>query len=43
MEKIIEIIKKLVDEKFSGDIEINFNQGGVRGVKKVTKKIMLIK
>ena len=38
MNRIIEILKKLIKEKFTGDIEINFNQGGIRGIKKINKE-----
>jgi hypothetical protein len=34
MEKIVEIIRKLIKSKFTGEIIINFNQGGIRGIKK---------
>lgn len=37
MDKLINIIKKLVCDKFTGTIEINFNQGGIRGIQKITK------
>ena len=40
MKKIIEILKKLIEEKFTGNIEINFNQGGIRGIKKVIKEVI---
>jgi hypothetical protein len=33
--KILEIINKLIDIKYSGDLKITFNQGGIRSVKKV--------
>jgi len=32
MEKIIEILKSLTTGKFTGKIEITFNQGGIMGV-----------
>ena len=38
MKELLEIIRELVRKKFTGDIEINFNQGGVRGVKKIIKE-----
>jgi len=38
MEKIFDIIKLLVFKKFTGTIEITFNQGGIRGVKKVKRE-----
>lgn len=34
MEKIFNIIKNLINQKFSGDVIITFNQGGIRAVKK---------
>ncbi len=34
MERIIEIIRTLISRKFSGDIIITFNNGGIRGVRK---------
>lgn len=34
MKKLIDIINKLISEKFSGEIVITFNQGGVRSVKR---------
>jgi hypothetical protein len=34
MEKILQIVKDLINQKFSGDVIITFNQGGVRAVKK---------
>jgi len=38
MKELLEIIRELIRKKFTGDIEINFNQGGVRGVKMITKE-----
>lgn len=34
MNKLLEIIKHLRELKFSGEIIITFNQGGIRGIKK---------
>jgi len=33
MKKLIDIINKLISEKFSEDFVITFNQGGIRGAK----------
>jgi len=41
MYKLVEILKKLISEKFTGTLEINFNQGGVRGIKQITRKVLL--
>jgi hypothetical protein len=38
MNKVIEIIKHLIQDKFSGAIVIRFNQGGIRGIKKITEE-----
>lgn len=38
MDKLINIIKKLVASGFTGTIEINFNQGGIRGIQKIRKE-----
>jgi hypothetical protein len=38
MDKIIIIIKNLIKDKFTGKIEINFNQGGITGLFKVERK-----
>ncbi len=38
MKKVIEVIKRLIEKKFTGTIEIIFNQGGIQGVKKIIKK-----
>lgn len=38
MNKLMSILEKLIFDKFTGTIEINFNQGGIRGVKKIEKK-----
>jgi hypothetical protein len=40
MEKLLKILKELITQKFTGKIEINFNQGGIRGIKKVKKEIV---
>ena len=37
LDKLIDFFKKLKEEKFTGDIEIHFNQGGVQGIKKIRK------
>ena len=34
MEKVILIVKKLLDEKFIGELVIIFNRGGIRIVKR---------
>ena len=38
IEKLIEYFKKLKVEKFTGDIEIHLNQGGIQGIKKIKKE-----
>jgi hypothetical protein len=38
MEKLIKIIQEFISSKFTGDIEINFNQGGIRGIKLVKRE-----
>ena len=38
MEKLINYIKKMINEKFTGTIEVTFNQGGVRGAKKIIRE-----
>jgi len=38
MEKLIDIIKKFIADKFTGRIEINFNQGGITGIYEVRRK-----
>jgi hypothetical protein len=38
IEKIFRLIMELVKTKFTGSIEIIFNCGGVRGVKKITRE-----
>jgi len=35
LSKILEIINKLIDTRYSGDLKITFSQGGIRAVKKV--------
>jgi hypothetical protein len=37
LDKLVEFFKRLKDEKFTGDIEIHLNQGGIQGIKKVKK------
>jgi hypothetical protein len=38
IDKIVNFFLKLKDEKFTGDIEIHFNQGGIQGIKKTRKE-----
>lgn len=38
MEKIITYLKKIAQEKFTGKIEITFNQGGIIGVSEIKRK-----
>lgn len=33
MKKLIDILTKLISEKFSGDVVITFNQGGIRSAR----------
>jgi hypothetical protein len=33
--KILQILNKLIDTKYSGDLKITFNNGGIRAIKKV--------
>lgn len=40
MEKIIKTIQNLIRQKFTGAIIINFNQGGIRGIKKIKYEII---
>ena len=35
MDKLIDYIIMLIKSRFTGRIEINFNNGGIRGVKKI--------
>ncbi len=42
MEKLIKILNEFIKAKFTGDIEINFNQGGIRGIKLVKKETVKI-
>lgn len=41
MSRIIGILIKIIKEKFTGDIIISFNQGGIRNIKKVKYKVLL--
>lgn len=34
IDRLLKIIEKLRNEKFTGEIILNFNQGGIRGIKK---------
>lgn len=38
MDKLLEFIEKLKTIKFTGSIIIQFNQGGVRSIKKVNEE-----
>lgn len=38
MDKLIEILKRLISIKFTGSIVIHFNQGGIRSVRKVNEE-----
>jgi hypothetical protein len=40
MEKLYRIINQLIIKRFTGRIEINFNNGGIRGIKKITEIIL---
>jgi len=40
MKTIIDILKQLIDNKFTGSIEIIFNQGGIQGIKKIIREII---
>jgi len=33
--RIMKIIKKLIDEKYTGEIMLKFNCGGIRAIKKI--------
>ena len=35
MKKVFDYIERLIKDRFTGRIEINFNDGGIRGVKKI--------
>jgi hypothetical protein len=37
-EKIIVILKEMILKKFSGRIQIEFSQGGIRGIKKISEE-----
>lgn len=41
MEKIIKILKIIIDKKFTGKIEISFNQGGIIGVSEIKRKVII--
>jgi len=38
MGKLINLIKRLMERKFTGRIEVEFNEGGIRTVKEITVK-----
>lgn len=38
MEKLIALLKSLVNTQYSGGIVIYFNKGGIRGIKKVKEE-----
>ena len=38
MDKLIKFFTDIIARKYTGDIEINFNQGGVRGIKLVKRE-----
>ncbi|GAG76335.1 unnamed protein product [marine sediment metagenome] len=38
MNGLIAILLKLVKDKFTGSIEITFNQGGIQGIKRITRE-----
>ena len=38
MEKLIKFFSDIINQKYTGDIEINFNQGDVRGIKLVKRE-----
>jgi hypothetical protein len=40
MDRITKILTKLISLKFSGDVVITFNQGGVRSIKKVKYELI---
>lgn len=40
MDKIIKVFLKLIRDKYSGNIVITFNQGGVRSVKKISYELI---
>lgn len=42
MEKLIKFLDDLKRRKFTGDVEINFNQGGVRGVKFIQRRNVVL-
>ena len=43
MEKLIKFFSDIINRKYTGDIEINFNQGGVRGIKLVKREQVKLK
>lgn len=43
LDKIIDFFKRLKEEKFTGDIRIHFNMGGVQGIKKVKEENIELK
>jgi hypothetical protein len=42
-DEIINYLKQLYLEQFTGSIEIVFNQGGIRGIKKIYRQTVIIK
>ena len=42
-DEIINYLKQLYLEQFTGSIEIVFNQGGIRGIKKIYRENVNIK
>lgn len=35
MDKLLKIVNILISSRFSGDLKITFNQGGIRSIKKI--------
>jgi len=42
IEKVLAVIKKLIGLKFTGCVEISFNQGGIHGVKIVKRENVIL-
>jgi len=42
MDKFINYIQRLLNEKFTGRIEIQFNRGGIQRIRKIEAKDIII-